>query len=157
MIVLIVAMDRNNLIGSQTGHFGMPWHNKEDLQHFRKTTLNHAILMGSTTFAAMKRPLKDRRNMVLTSKEIDIPGVEVIHDLGAIVDQYRNSIDTLYVCGGASVYCQTMDFADKILVSRIPGDYQGETHFPEIDLEKFVLESTTDFETFKLETYVRLK
>ncbi len=156
MIVLIVAMDKNNLIGSEKGHFGMPWHNKEDLQHFRNTTLNHAILMGSTTFAAMKRPLKDRRNLVLTSKELDVPGIEVVHDLGVLLKQYQDSPETLYVCGGASVYSQTMDYAHRILVSRIPGDYQGETHFPEIDEEKFGLVDTTDFETFKLETYERL-
>lgn len=156
MIVLIVAMDNNNLIGSTKGHFGMPWHNKEDLAHFQRTTLNHPILMGSTTFKALGRPLKNRENLVLTTKEMDIEGVEVVHNLHQIIDKYKNGPTNLYVCGGASVYGQTMDFADEILVSRIPGDYQGETYFPEIDRTKFEKVNTTDFETFKLEKYVRL-
>lgn len=156
MISLVVAMDKNNLIGAREGHYGMPWHVKEDLRHFQKTTTGHAILVGSTTFAAMGRPLPNRINYVLTSRDLQIEGAIVVHDLDSLLEKYHDSDEILYICGGAVVFKQTIDHCDELLISRIPGDFEGDTYFPEIDMQKFRLAQTIQYETFTLEKYERL-
>lgn len=156
MISLVVAMDKNNLIGARQGHFGMPWHNKEDLKHFKDTTTGHAILVGSTTFAAMKRALPNRVNYVLSSRELELDGAILVHELDGLLARYHDSDEILYVCGGAKIFAQTIDLCDELLISRIPGDYQGDTYFPEIDMSKFKLAQRIPYETFTLEKYERL-
>ena len=67
MISIIVATDDDLLIGKKDSSNGMPWHNKEDLQHFKKTTLHQTILMGKTTYMAIGRPLPHRKTIVVTA------------------------------------------------------------------------------------------
>ena len=71
MISIIVATDDDLLIGKKDSSNGMPWHNKEDLQHFKKTTLHQTILMGKTTYMAIGRPLPHRKTIVVTRGELD--------------------------------------------------------------------------------------
>ena len=71
MISIIVATDDDLLIGKKDSKNGMPWHNKEDLQHFKKTTLNRTILMGKTTYLAIGRPLPNRKTIVVTKSGLD--------------------------------------------------------------------------------------
>ena len=82
MISIIVATDDDLLIGKKDSSNGMPWHNKEDLQHFKKTTLNQTILMGKTTYLAIGRPLPNRKTIVVTKSGMDDERVEVRPDLG---------------------------------------------------------------------------
>ena len=81
MISIIVATDDDLLIGKKDSKNGMPWHNKEDLQHFKKTTLNRTILMGKTTYLAIGRPLPNRKTIVVTKSGLDDERVEVRNDL----------------------------------------------------------------------------
>ena len=78
MISIIVATDDDLLIGKKDSSNGMPWHNKEDLQHFKKTTLHQTILMGKTTYMAIGRPLPHRKTIVVTRGELDDERVEVM-------------------------------------------------------------------------------
>ena len=80
MISIIVATDDDLLIGKKDSSNGMPWHNKEDLQHFKKTTLHQTILMGKTTYMAIGRPLPHRKTIVVTRGELDDERVEERHD-----------------------------------------------------------------------------
>ena len=77
MISIIVATNDDLLIGKKDSSNGMPWHNKEDLQHFKKTTLHQTILMGKTTYMAIGRPLPHRKTIVVTRGELDDERVEV--------------------------------------------------------------------------------
>ena len=85
MISIIVATNDDLLIGKKDSSNGMPWHNKEDLQHFKKTTLHQTILMGKTTYMAIGRPLPHRKTIVVTRGELDDERVEVRHDLLEII------------------------------------------------------------------------
>ena len=96
MISIIVATDDDLLIGKKDSSNGMPWHNKEDLQHFKKTTLHQTILMGKTTYMAIGRPLPHRKTIVVTRGELDDERVEVKHDLVETIQEYKNKKEDLF-------------------------------------------------------------
>ena len=121
MISIIVATDDDLLIGKKDSKNGMPWHNKEDLQHFKKTTLNRTILMGKTTYLAIGRPLPNRKTIVVTKSGMDDERVEVRNDLIEVIQEYKDKNEDLYISGGASIYKQALPYVDELIISRIPG------------------------------------
>ena len=100
MIKMVVAMDKNRLIG-KNGQ--LPWHNKEDLRHFRNTTINQTILMGSKTFLNLPKKLLDRKILVLTRNRdlvIEDENVKIVHDINDIINKYKDSNEVLYILEG---------------------------------------------------------
>lgn len=157
MISIIVAADDNLLIGKKDSPTGLPWSNKEDLKHFKKTTLNSNILMGLTTYKAIGRPLPKRHTIVLSDVEFHDDRVEVRHSLDEILEEYQGEDKQLYICGGASIYRQCLPKADELLLSRIPGSHEGEAYFPDFTQYGYKLVEERDMETFKLQIYKRNK
>ena len=153
MISIIVATDDDLLIGKKDSKNGMPWHNKEDLQHFKKTTLNRTILMGKTTYLAIGRPLPNRKTIVVTKSGLDDERVEVRNDLIEVIQEYKDKNEDLYISGGASIYKQALPYVDELIISRIPGEHTGETYFPSFEEYYFHLEKETQLETFVLQIY----
>ncbi len=137
MINLIWAMDKNRLIGKDND---LPWHYKEDLQYFKEITLNHTVLMGRKTFdsivSRIKKPLPKRKNVVLTRtiKESEFDNVEYINN----VDEYLSNLkEDIFVIGGSSIYEQTLKYADRLYITHIDNEYEGDAYFPEIDLSEY--------------------
>ena len=157
MISIIVAMDQNGLIGSDNSKNGIPWSNKEDLQHFKETTVGQTILMGRTTYEKIGKPLPNRKTIVLSSMTMDDPRVEVCHNLKELLEKYKGYKDPLYICGGSSVYKQAMKYADELIISTIPGEYKGNAYFPTELMSGFELVSFKKMKTFILEKYERVK
>lgn len=157
MIDMIVAMDKNNLIGTDATENHIPWHNKEDFQHFRSTTLNQHILMGKNTYEAIGRPLPKRHTIVLSFEMLEgLPeNVSCSTNLEATINEYKERGQNLYICGGASVYKCALPYCDRILLSRIPGEYEGNAWFPDFKEYGYELESEEDKGTFTLEIYRR--
>ena len=124
MITIIVAADKNNLIGKKGTDNGMPWHNSEDFKHFRSTTLNHTLLMGKTTYQAIGKPLPKRHTIVL-SHNFEDERVEVVDDLVGTIQSFKERGEDLFISGGASVYKQALPYCDQILLSRIPEDIRA--------------------------------
>ncbi len=153
MIRIIVAMDENQLIGKNDSSNGMPWVNKEDLLHFKNTTVNQTILMGSTTYRAIGRPLPNRHTIVVSYDHFEDDRIELRDDLLKVIQEYKDSGKDLYISGGASIYKQSLPFVDELYISRIPGTYTGETYFPDFDGYGFELKETIPFETFELQIY----
>ena len=153
MISIIVATDDDLLIGKKDSKNGMPWHNKEDLQHFKKTALNQTILMGKTTYLAIGRPLPNRKTIVVTKSGMDDERVEVRNDLIEVIQEYKDKNEDLYITGGASIYKQALPYVDELITSRIPGKHTGETYFPSFEEYDFHLEKETQLETFVLQIY----
>lgn len=153
MISIIVATDDDLLIGKKDSSNGMPWHNKEDLQHFKKTTLNQTILMGKTTYKAIGRPLPNRKTIVVTKSGLEDERVEVRDDLIETIQEYKNRNENLFICGGASIYKQALPYVDELIISRIPGKHEGETYFPQFDEADFKLVRQEQLETFTLQIY----
>lgn len=142
MISIITAMDKHRLIGANNG---LPWDFPEDLKYFRKITTGHAVLMGYNTYLSiynkLGKGLPNRINYVLTT-ETEIPGDGIIvSDLEALLNKYKD--EELFVIGGRSVYQQFIDIADKLYITRIKGDFTGDTYFPEYDESNFELVSSS--------------
>jgi dihydrofolate reductase len=129
-ITLVVARARNGVIGRDNT---LPWHLPEDLQHFRATTLGHPILMGRRTFDSIGRALPGRRTLVLTADPAwSRPGCERV---GSLDDALRLTADApeLFVVGGARVYADALPRADRLLVTEVDLEVEGDTFFPAID------------------------
>lgn len=153
MISLIVAIDEDYLIGKKDSSNGMPWSNKEDLKHFKDTTINKSILMGSTTYKAIGKPLPNRKTIVVSKRGFEDNRVEIVSDLEKTIAEYRLKNEDLYIAGGASIYKQSLPLVDQLLISKIPGKHQGETYFPRFESYGFKLVEIKKFETFNLEIY----
>lgn len=155
MISIIVAMDDDQLIGKKDSSNGMPWNNKEDLKHFKETTIHKTILMGYTTYMAIGRPLPNRKTIVVSFEPFEDERVEVRTSLEEVIQEYKESGEDLFISGGASIYKQSLSLADQLLISRIPGTHVGETYFPDFDEYGFELKESKPFETFDLQIYQR--
>lgn len=156
MIDIVVATDKNNLIGTDKTANHIPWHNKEDFQHFRALTIGKTILMGKNTYEAIGKPLPKRHTIVLSFEMLyDLPeNVSCATDLEKVIREYQARQEDLYICGGASVYRCALPYGDRLILSRIPGDYEGNVWFPEFE-DLYELESIEPKETFQLEIYRR--
>ena len=155
MISIIVATDDNLLIGKKESSNGMPWNIPEDLKHFKATTVNKTILMGVTTYKAIGRPLPNRKTIVVSLEPFEDDRVEVRDSLEAVIEVYRKSGEDLFISGGASIYKQCLPIADQLLISRIPGNHEGETYFPSFEEFGYQLIEEKPFETFTLQIYKR--
>jgi dihydrofolate reductase len=141
-IALIAAMTDSRVIGKDNQ---LPWHLPEDMEHFKRMTTGHTVIMGRKTFASLKnRPLPKRRNIVLSREPNFKPvGVEVAGSLGKALqlakgDGQENSEQEIFIIGGENVFTQAVPIADRVYLTVIHHEYDGDTHFPKLDLdEKF--------------------
>jgi len=133
MISLIWAMDNNRLIGAGNQ---MPWNISDipaDMAWFRRHTLGKPVLMGRKTFESIGKPLPGRRNMMLSrQQDLCIEGCEVLHSLEEAATMVQD--DELMVMGGAEVYKLALPFADRLYITRINHTFEGDTWFPDINL-----------------------
>lgn len=140
MISIIVAHDKNLLIGKNNT---LPWHYSEDLKYFKNITLNQTILMGSSTLKSiidyLGKPLPNRHTLLLTRKEVSPYDVEIVNSVDDVVKKYKSEVTELFICGGKSVYQQFMPYADKLYITHINAEYEGDTYFPKYDLNNWKL------------------
>lgn len=129
MFKAIVAHDKNRLIGNG---MQIPWKISEDFKHYKNTTMGHIMIMGTTTFLSIGRPLPGRTTIVLSyEKNFDAQGCEVCTDYTELLKRYKDCEETIYICGGASIYRLFLPYLEEIIVSEIKGDYTGDVFFPE--------------------------
>ncbi|MEV5028185.1 dihydrofolate reductase [Paenibacillus sp. LPE1-1-1.1] len=126
-VTLIAAMDRNRTIGIGNK---LPWRLPAEMAFFTKSTLGKTVLMGRKTFESLPKPLKDRRNVVLTRQNDFHPeGCEVIHSIEEALERMND--DELVVIGGADIYAQFLPYADKILLTEVDVEIEGgDAFFP---------------------------
>jgi dihydrofolate reductase len=128
-LTLVVAMDAQRGIGVDNQ---LPWHLPEDLAHFKRVTLGHPIIMGRKTFDSIGRPLPKRRNIVVTrNQDWSHEGVEVARSLQEAVAMAGD--EPASIIGGAQIFNEAMDIADRMIVTHIDKVYRCDTFFPEID------------------------
>lgn len=134
MISLIVAHDNNRCIGLNGD---MPWGKslKYDLAWFRRNTINKIVIMGSNTFHSIGKPLPDRHNIVLTHDYYKSllylsQGCEVSVTVEDLIERYENSEEEVFVIGGEDIYNQFLPHANKLYITHILHDFEGDTFFP---------------------------
>lgn len=126
MISLIVAYSKNKVIGNKNR---IPWYIPNDLEYFRKLTLNQIIVMGRKTFDSIKQPLKDRTNIVLTrNNNLKIKDCIIMHSIAEVLRNFRN----FFVIGGEEIYKQFLPVADTLYITLVDFNFEGDRFFPEI-------------------------
>lgn len=131
---LIAAMDKNRLIGKDNA---LPWHLPADLKHFKKVTMDKPILMGRKTYDSIGRPLPGRKNIVLTrAANVQIEGVTVVNSLDEAIAAVADT-EELMVIGGGSIYELLLPEAERLYLSFVEGEFEGDAWFPEFDEEEW--------------------
>ena len=137
-ISTIVAVAANNVIGHENQ---IPWYLPADLKYFKRTTLNLPILMGRKNFLSIGKPLPNRVNIVVTRDAFfNASGVVVVHSIPEGIELARQAGETeLFIIGGGEIYRQCMDLTDRLYITEIETDVEGDVYFPEVDTETWKL------------------
>ncbi|MFA1820763.1 dihydrofolate reductase [Virgibacillus oceani] len=152
MISLLVAMDRNRVIGYKND---LPWHLPKDLRFFKEKTTGGTIIMGRKTFESIGRVLPKREHVVLTKQGINLPEeVKVISDVSTVMDLNRREPEKeFFVIGGGNIFSQVMPYADRMYITWIDEPFEGDTFFPDFSNEDWHLTSREKGETDEKNPY----
>jgi dihydrofolate reductase len=155
-LTLIAAVANNGCIGKDGR---LPWRIPEDLKRFKTFTTGHIVLMGRKTWESIPekfRPLPGRTNIVLTrNPEYDLPpDVERFADLEKALAAHQFEED-VFVIGGADLYAQTMNAADRLLITEVDQAIEGDAFFPKIDPEQWMETEREAHDGFAFVTYHR--
>lgn len=133
---LIVAAAENGVIGKDNQ---MPWHLPEDLKYFKRITMGKPVVMGRKTFESIGRPLPGRPNIVITrNTDYQAQGADVLHDLSSAEAHCEDlavfeDFGEVMIIGGAELYRQALPEVDRIYLTRVHADVEGDTSFPVFD------------------------
>lgn len=163
MLSIIVAVAKNNVIGKDNQ---LIWHLPEDLKRFKKLTTNHTIIMGRKTFESLGRILPNRKHVILCNDaemNINDENVEILDDISKL-KKYIDSDEENFVIGGATIYKLLMPYTNKMYVTHINQDFEGDVYFPEIsendwkviEKEKGLKDEKNPFD-YEYTTYERIK
>ena len=137
MITLIAACSENRVIGKDGT---LIWHIPEDLKRFKKLTLGNPIVMGRKTYESIGKALPGRTNIILSrDKSLRIDGCLVYNKISDILEIFEKN--NIFVIGGGEIYKQFLDKADRIELTLIHKNFDGDTYFPEIGINWQVVES----------------
>jgi dihydrofolate reductase len=142
-------MAQNRVIGLEGK---LPWHLPEDLKFFKRTTTNHAVLFGKTTFMGLGRALPNRVNLVLSRTLPAQEGIRVLKDMEEVK---QLDLPLVFICGGAEIYRQFFPYCDELLLTRIHADYAGDTKLPPFE-QYFTAQAILEVgENYRIERWVR--
>ena len=133
-LAIIAAIGQNGELGKDNN---LIWHLKGDMKFFKDITLGHTIIMGRKTFESLPRLLPGRKHIVLSNGNIDIPEVEVYHDITSFFKNYQNSDEEIFNIGGASIYKALLDYTDKIYLTEIEKQAEADTYFPKFNKDDY--------------------
>ena len=135
-ISLIVAMASNRVIGLNNK---MPWHLSADLKKFKQITMGSPILMGRKTYESIGRPLPGRTNMIISrNTDYQQAGCLVFNNLETALQSAGELTPELFIIGGSDLYQTLLPLADKLYLTLINKVFEGDTYFPEIDLNEWI-------------------
>lgn len=135
MLSIIVAFDRKGTIGKNNA---LPWRLPADLQYFKKVTMGHPIVMGRKTYESIGRPLPGRQNIIVTrNRSFQAEGCEVVHSLEEIKKMKDQNDGEIFIIGGAEIFRALLPEADRLYITYIDEEFEGDTFFPEIDFSEW--------------------
>lgn len=150
-IIIIAAVAENGVIG-RAGK--IPWHLPEEQALFRRLTLGHTLIMGRSTFESIGRPLDGRRNIVVSCTLAPRPDIEICRSVSEALHLAEKTDRQIFFLGGVEIYRKALGLANRMLISRIPGTFSGDTYFPAFTREHWQLVEEQQHETFILQTYL---
>ena len=161
----LVALSNNFVIGVNND---LPWKLKKDLQHFSTYTQNKAIVMGRKTFESIGRPLPNRKNIVISSSLESQEGLEVVQSLNQAIEvasqwnKDNSAGEEIVLIGGGYVFEESKNIVNKLVLTRVECEINGDVFYPQIDLsdwkeisqESFKRDSENEYD-FRIETLVK--
>ncbi len=155
-IILIAAMTRKRVIGKNNA---LPWNIPEELQHFRTQTLDSTVIMGRKTYDSIGRLMPKRHNIIVSRSALTIPGADICSSLGEAVKKAKTYGQTIFIIGGAQIFKEALDnkLADKMYLSYVKHDYDGDTYFPEFDENEWTVEKREEHQEFEFVIYTLKK
>lgn len=147
MISMICAIARNNVIGNNNS---LIWHIPSDLKRFKSITSGSTIIMGRKTFESLPGVLPKRKHIVITRDEnytVDNENVEIFHSVDEVLRTYENITEEVYIIGGGQIYKEFLPHADKLHLTILEKDFEGDTFFPEINNAEWITEEKSDIIT----------
>ena len=133
---IIVAMDLNGLIGKDNQ---LPWYLPADLKHFKQITMGKPVIMGRKTFESIGKPLPGRVNIVLTRRTMaQNSGCIVVNSLDAAI-KAAGPVSEVMIIGGAALYGEALPRADRIYLTQVQAELEGDTWFPSLDESDWVV------------------
>ncbi|MGL5151787.1 MAG: dihydrofolate reductase [Clostridium sp.] len=133
MISVIVAVASNGVIG---GDNKLLWHVSEDLKRFKKLTSNHTIVMGRKTFESLPGILPNRHHVIITRDKnysVDSDKVSIVHSIDELISKYKHCDEEVFIIGGGEIYNLILPVADKLYLTKILKNFEGDTTFPQIN------------------------
>jgi dihydrofolate reductase len=130
-ISIVVAISENHAIGKDNK---LLWRLPADLKHFKEITTGHTIIMGRKTYESVGRPLPNRRNIIITRQPIAIEGCEVVNSIDAALALCAEE-DEVFIVGGAEIYRQSLHLTNRIYLTVVHKEFEGDSFFPEIKKE----------------------
>lgn len=137
-VSLIVAVSENGVIGRDGG---LPWRLSADLKHFKRTTMGHHLIIGRRTWDEVGQPLPGRIMVVVTrSRDLQAEGATIVHSLAEALEVARDD-DEPFIGGGAHIYRRAFenDLVDRLYITRVHAEVEGDTFFPDVDLDRWEL------------------
>jgi dihydrofolate reductase len=132
---ILVAVSENGVIGKDNN---LVWHLPVDLKFFKEKTSGHHIIMGRKTHESVGRPLPNRVNIVISrSADYKADGCIVVQSLKEAIDTVVDDSEA-FICGGAEIYKQALDVADRMYLTRVHNEFEGDTFFPEFDTKVWI-------------------
>ncbi len=130
ILSIIVAAAKNGVIGRDNG---LVWHMSSDLKHFKAITSGHTVIMGRRTFESIGKALPKRRNIVISRNSLyQAEGCEVVTSLEKALDLVRQE-EEVFLIGGGSIYRQAWEQADRLYLTIVHTEAQGDTFIPQVD------------------------
>ena len=139
---IIVATAKIHAIGKDNK---LLWYLPNDLKHFKDVTTGHTVIMGRKTYESVGKPLPKRRNIVVTQQSITIEGCEVAGSIEDALELCAGE-DEVFIVGGAQIYRQAIPLTDRIYLTVIDQDFDGDTFFPELDPQEWKETERENFE-----------
>ena len=159
MITIIVAVAQNGVIGDKNS---LLWHISEDMRRFRRLTSGHPVIMGRKTFESIGRPLPDRVNVVITRGDSEFEGCIRAGSLAEAVGMFPPE-EEVFIIGGGQIYGEALKIADRLQLTVVEHDYEGDTLFPSWNRDEWRLLWSERYEhgekfayPFRFEEYVRI-
>ena len=134
IISFVAAMGKNRVIGKNGK---LPWHLPKDLKHFHDMTLGKPVIMGRKTYESIGKPLPDRTNIIITrDQSYKAEGCIVVHTIDEALKAAGNAEEVM-VIGGSQIYKEFLPRANRMYLTFIDEEFQGDTYFPEYNIEEW--------------------
>jgi dihydrofolate reductase len=132
-VTIVVAISENHAIGRDNK---LLWYLPNDLKHFKQITTGHTVIMGRKTYESVGKPLPNRRNIIITRQAISIAGCEVVNSIDAALALCADQQE-VFIVGGAEIYKQAIHLTDRIYLTVVHKEFEGDSFFPEINKQEW--------------------